>query len=204
MPTPKNRSSTRRTRPPDALGIYVLRVSLRYIEPAIWREISVPESYTLEQLHRVLQCAFAWMDYHLHEFQVGRTRYVVQGTDIQGLDPAQATLGSLGLTRGSRFLYVYDYGDGWEHEIEVLDKAHEIVDPRAIPMPRVLGGQRAAPPEDCGGPPGYAQLCEVLADPAHPEHAHLREWVPRGFDPTVFDLPSVDHGLVLACAWGAI
>ena len=204
MPAPKKRTAPRKRHTPEELGVIVLRVTLRYVEPAVWREISVPDFFTLQQLHRVLQCAFAWMDYHLHEFQVRRERFVPRESELDGVDTAQTTLASLGLKRGSKFVYSYDYGDGWEHDLEVVAMSQEAIDPRAIPMPRILDGQRAAPPEDSGGPPGYARLCDALMDPTHPEHAQAHDWVPRGFDPDRFDLPGADHGLVLACAWGAI
>ena len=204
MPTPRKRSLTLSSRSAPTLGVLVLRVSIRGVEPLVWREISVPEHFTLAQLHRVLQCAFAWMDYHLHDFRVGRKRYVPKVNEMPGADTATTSLASLDLKRGVRMVYAYDYGDDWEHDIEVVHVARETVNPRAMPMPRILAGQRAAPPEDCGGPPGYARLLDALADPAHPGHAQARDWVPRGFDPAVFDLPSADHALVLTCAWGAI
>jgi hypothetical protein len=204
MPAPRKRTPTRSKQSPDALGILVLRVTLRYVEPTVWREISVPDFFTLNQLHRVLQCSFAWMDYHLHEFQIRRERFVPRESEIAGTDTARTTLASLGLKRGSQFVYAYDYGDGWEHDLEVVTVTRETIDPHAIPMPRILDGQRAAPPEDCGGPPGYARLQDALMDPDHPDHGQAHHWVPRGFDPAIFDLPSADHGLVLACAWGAI
>lgn len=204
MPTPKKRTLTLHSRPATTLGVFVLRVSIRGIDPPIWREISVPETYTLAQLHRVLQCVFAWLDYHLYDFRIGRRRFVPAVNEMPGIDTAVTTLASLGLKRGSRLVYTYDYGDDWEHDLEVVHVAREPLNPRAIPMPRVLDGQRAAPPEDCGGPPGYARLLDALADPRNPDHDQAHYWVPRGFDPAVFDRPAADHAVVLACAWGAI
>ena len=204
MPLPKKRAPSPRTRKPKTVGVLVMRVSIAHVTPAIWREISVPDSYSLAQLHRVLQCAFSWLDYHLYEFRVGRQRYVPAVSELPGNDVARTTLASLALTQSERFVYEYDYGDGWEHEIVVSGTARELVTPGALLMPRVLAGARAAPPEDSGGAPGYLAMLEALADVRHPEHAQAREWIPAGFDPAVFDLPSTDHAIVLACAWGAI
>ena len=204
MPTPKKRSLRLHSRPASTLGVLVLRVSIRDIEPPVWRELSVPDTYTLAQLHRVLQCVFAWMDYHLHDFRIGQKRFVPAVNEMPGTDTAATTLASLELKPGSRFVYTYDYGDDWAHDIEVVHMTREPLDPRAIPMPRVLDGQRAAPPEDCGGPPGYASLLNALEDPTSPDYAQARQWVPCGFDPAVFDLPAADHAVVLTCAWGAI
>lgn len=204
MPSAKKRPAVVRIDRSPTVGVVVLRVSIAHVTPRVWREISVPDVYTLAQLHRVLQCAFSWLDYHLHEFRVGRQRFVPPVSELPGKDTAAVTLGSLGLKRGSRFAYEYDYGDGWVHDIEVIATARESVRPGALLMPRVLAGARAAPPEDSGGPPGYLALLDALANPAHPEHPQAREWIPPGFDPAVFDLPSADHAVVLACAWGAI
>jgi hypothetical protein len=51
----------------------------------------------------------------------------------------------------------------------------------------LVAGERACPPEDCGGPYGYAELVEALRDRKHPEHAEMREWIGE-FDPDVFDI----------------
>ncbi len=187
-----------------SISVLVLRVSIRDLSPSVWREISVPATYSLAQLHRVIQCAFCWMDYHLHGFRMGRKRFVPAGSELPGIDTETTTLASLKLKPGSSFVYDYDYGDGWEHDIEVVSASTETVAPFAVLMPRVLGGERAAPPEDSGGAPGYEALLVALADPTHEGHVQARLWVPRGFAPVGVDLPSADHALVLACAWGAI
>ena len=63
--------------------------------------------------------------------------------------------------RGSRLVYVYDWGDEWRHDVEVVELG--TVD-EAEPWAECLAGEGACPPEDCGGPPGYHALPET--DPA--------------------------------------
>lgn len=57
--------------------------------------------------------------------------------------------------------------------------------------------KRAAPPDDCGGIWGYAELIEVLADPTHPEHEERLEWLGLAdasqFTPDTFDLETVNR-----------
>jgi hypothetical protein len=92
--------------------------------------------------------------------------------------------------KGSSFLYVYDFGDDWQHEITV-----EAVEPRADAAAHVrcTGGARTCPPEDCGGIPGYEDLLRVLGDPLDDEHAAMCELVGGRFDPEAFDLGAANR-----------
>ena len=82
----------------------------------------------------------------------------------------------------------YDFGDGWEHLIELEDiHAREA----GITYPQCLGGKRASPPEDCGGPCGYTELLRIIKDPTHEEYADKTGWLEymkcEGFDPEHFE-----------------
>jgi len=180
----------------------VLRVTLRFIEPPVWRELSVPDSYSLLQLHRCLQLAFDWLDYHLFAFDIGGRLFTRPGPDALGEDAGGVALWQLGLTCGSTFLYSYDMGDGWEHDIEV--RATELV-ANADDALLVLAtdGARAGPPEDVGGPPGYERLVQALQHRADPDDEDLVAWA-GDFDPERFDKHAVNHALVLASAWRVI
>jgi Plasmid pRiA4b ORF-3-like protein len=81
--------------------------------------------------------------------------------------------------------YDYDFGDGWRLEVVVESGA---VGAAPAPGAACTGGERAGPPEDCGGPDGYAALLEALSDPGHPEHDDAVTWVGEGFDPASFSL----------------
>src|SRR5690242_20342082 len=141
----------------------VLRVTLRGIEPPIWRELSVPDSYTLFQLHRCIQLAFDWLDYHLFVFETRGRQFSQPGPDALGEDAAKTRLGDLSLKRGSALLYTYDMGDDWEHDIVVRSNDAQL-DTKPDPFAYVLAGQRAAPPEDSGGPHGYSRLLQALTE----------------------------------------
>ena len=182
----------------------LLRVTMREIKPPIWRLLRVPDSFTLHQLHRVLQIAFSRLDYHLYAFELGPRRFEAPDPESESEDAARVILSDLDLTPGSQFAYLYDFGDGWEHDIAV-----EAV----LPMPsqngpdwspRLLDGRRAAPPEDAGGSAGYERIVAVLSDPAHPEHEEIRSWAGAAYDPEKFDAWAVDHALALVVAWGAV
>lgn len=187
--------------PPRRLGLHV---TLRHIEPAIWREITVPDSYSLLQLHRCIQLVFGWLDYHLFEFQIGDRKFEAPDSEADGERADLVRLRDLDLSSKSSFLYLYDMGDYWEHDIGV----RSIVAESAAESPDVcaylIGGSRAAPPEDVGGPPGYEQALSAFAQRTRGDAVDLIEWLGPGFDPELFDLRAGNHALVLATAWGVI
>lgn len=184
----------------------VLRVTLRDIEPPVWRLVHVPEAFTLHQLHRVLQIAFSWLDYHLYEFRIGHRRFEAPDpeADDEVEDSMSVRLADIDLRAGAKITYLYDFGDGWTHDIVVERVIAKPLEGPQAGLPRLLDGARAAPPEDAGGPHGHERLLEALADASHPEHEDMRAWVGEQYDPGRFDPWSLDRALALAAGWGAI
>lgn len=164
-------------------------ITLRHIVPPIWRTILVSDSAKLTELHEAIQGAFGWQDYHLHEFVIDGRRFSDPASDEWGMDDAEddsiARLYDFGLSPGDAFLYRYDFGDDWEHEVVVVE-TREIK--RGERLPRCTAGARSAPPEDVGGPPGYAQFLHAIADPEDEEHDTYLQWVGGDFDPERFNL----------------
>jgi hypothetical protein len=164
-----------------------LRITLKGSQPKIWREVLVPTSMTMQTLHQTIQAAMGWWDAHLFEFDTGDERI---GEPDPDWDDAPATsartvkLASL-LRRGMRrFTYLYDFGDHWEHLVEVK---------REIPLlpgeeiPILLAGERRCPPEDVGSLSGFEEFLEATADPNHPEHEATITWYGGPFDPADID-----------------
>jgi Plasmid pRiA4b ORF-3-like protein len=151
----------------------------------------VPADISLHVLHEVLQTAFGWQNSHLHDFRVGDIRFGMDDVEDELflVDERAAPLGAVARA-GSKLTYLYDFGDDWEHDIVV-----EHVESHADETIRCTGGERACPPEDCGGTTGYAHLLEVLADPSHDEHAEMKAWAPPRFDPERFDPAAVNKKL---------
>src|SRR4029078_11754501 len=103
-----------------AQTVFQLKIALREFKPLIWRRIQV-EDCTLDKLHEHIQTAMGWTNSHLHQFQIGGKRYgdplLLDESDV--LDSTCTKIGDV-LPQGgqpARFLYEYDFGDGWEHEI---------------------------------------------------------------------------------------
>ncbi len=174
-------------RPSKGGSVFQPKVTLLDTEPPIWRRVLVDGCATLDQVHEVIQAAFGWWNYHLHEFEVGPKRYGIPDPDDDWGEPPRderrTHLDAIARV-GSSLRYTYDFGDGWDHRI-VVEKILPATTASAVPA--CIDGRRACPPEDCGGTWGYRELVMILADSAHPEHHERLEWLGRPFDPESFD-----------------
>ncbi len=168
-----------------------LHVHLDGITPPIWRRLLVPPAMSLFELHLVLQAAFDWDDCHLHDFRQGKgkARRLLALPELRDVDfhhhdtdlpkEEEVTVAEVLARKGSSITYVYDYGDHWEHIVRLESRPRD-----DGPLPRCLDGERAAPPEDCGGNTGYHACLSALDDPhAAPETVDwLGEWAPEHID----------------------
>lgn len=173
--------------------IYRIKVTLTDVRPLVWRRLLVPAEMTLAQLHRVLQVAIGWTNSHLHCFEadgrcIGMVGVEEDHPELE--DERRVRLASVLPKKGAKLVYRYDYGDDWEHVIEV----EEVTRPdRRLSYPLCVGGARACPPEDCGGAGGYENLLAVLASSEHEEHDDLLTWIGGHFDPDGFDANAVNR-----------
>ena len=173
--------------------LYEIKVELQRIEPPIWRVLRVPSRTSLLRLHRILQRAMGWTNSHLHLFEVDGKLYGETGTewDFEVMDSRKITLEKIFSEERASFMYEYDLGDSWRHEITLLG----VVDGETEEKLACTAGARACPPEDCGGPMGYFELLIALSDPDHEEHDAMLEWVGGKFDPNAFDVAAIDRAL---------
>jgi len=145
--------------------------------PIVWRTLLVRPNTKLAMLHRYLQAAMGWRECHLYMFTLDGKDYGIperdRDVDRKVYDARRYTLARLFPELPSRFSYVYDFGDCWEHTIEIEDE--EAAEYRKQ-YPICVDGAEPCPPEDVGGPPGYRELLLALQDPSHPQHDDLREW----------------------------
>ncbi len=178
---------------------YQFRVSLKGISPRIWRRIEVPAAYSFWDLHVAIQDSMGWLDYHLHRFLIrDRVTHVIDEIGIpdeerlfddETIPGWEMPLRVYFMKRDDRAEYLYDFGDGWQHDV-VLEGISERL-PKTK-YPRCLGGARACPPEDCGGTGGYGRLLRIISDPYHDEYEDMMGWLGGGYDPEAFD-PSAVH-----------
>jgi Plasmid pRiA4b ORF-3-like protein len=175
--------------------VHRVKITLRGARPPIWRRLEVPSEITLDRLHLVVQEAFGWSGSHLWAFSTPGGEYGIADQDSQHRSAAAKKLSDVALT-GGRLQYLYDFGDGWAHDITVEDVAAA---KPSVTYPRCTAGRRACPPEDCGGIGGYEHLLAILADPRHKEHADRLHWLglerASQFNAAAFDLTEVNTGL---------
>lgn len=180
---------------PRAL-VHDLKVTLRYWRPAIWRRVLVPSDFSLNKLHRVLQIAMGWTNSHLHRFEIDKISYSDPFPDLMDdvgfVDERRVTLFAVAPKPRKRFLYEYDFGDGWLHDIRVEGVTTR--QPGAT-YPICTDGARACPPEDVGGIGGFELFLQALKDPDHEEHASYQEWFGGPFDPKALDLAAINRQL---------
>ncbi|MFC1834107.1 plasmid pRiA4b ORF-3 family protein [Thermodesulfobacteriota bacterium] len=174
--------------------VYQLKVTLRDIKPPVWHRVHVSNDSTLYEFHEALQILMGWTDSHLHEFMISGTAYgdpeIDPVADVE--DETVVKLDEIVSKEKERFHYRYDFGDCWDHEV-VVEKILPVE--KGIRYPFCVAGERACPPEDCGGAPGYAELLAALGDPSHPDHDHFFAWLPGDFDSEKFDAVRVNKGL---------
>lgn len=205
MRTHKKTAPTLKKQPSDGNGsIYQIKVTLAGVRPPIWRRILVPMDLRLDRLHAVLQIVMGWTNSHLHQFIVGDDyysdpRFELDELDLEIFDERKATVEEVLPRVRSKAVYEYDFGDSWEHLLVVEKRLAQ--DP-ALEYPLCLEGERACPPEDCGGVGGYDDLLLVLEDPKHEEHEEMLEWLGDTFNPEAFNAAHVNEQLrQLAMRW---
>src|SRR5260370_36566475 len=102
--------------------VYQLDIRLLGTDPPIWRRILVSDQITLSGLHHLLQVVMGWEHAHLHEWSVNSMRYGEPDPNDDTLqNDRRVRLGNILHEKDARIIYVYDYGDGWQHRLSVED-----------------------------------------------------------------------------------
>jgi hypothetical protein len=182
--------------PPRQLGsILQVKVHLLDVSPMVWRRLLVSSSYTLRELHGVIQVAMGWEATHLYRFFIRAVHY---GSVELGIEIPDVTLASFQFRKNAKFTYDYDMGDLWRHEIRVEDERSAKAGKR---YPLCIGGKRACPPEDCDGPDGYSEQTLAASVSAYDDLATMAEIVQRivlNREAGVLDDPETRSDLELA------
>jgi Plasmid pRiA4b ORF-3-like protein len=164
--------------------------------------VLVPDNWTLATLHNYLQWVMGWTDSHAHEFEIGaglvapdwwiREAWSEEEAN-RYRDERRVSVAAVVAELGPRgqFEYRYDMGDGWAHRIVI-----ESAPPWAageFPLPVCVAGENACPPEDVGGPHGYAEFLRALGERRREQHEDMARWIGGVFDPKGFDLNRINR-----------
>jgi hypothetical protein len=204
-----NATRSKRIRNPTSA---VLRIELCGIEPLIWRRMVVPTSWPMSTLHHYLQWVMGWQDTHAHEFRIGDQIVAPDwwieelsldrdnGKDRDERHVKVAAVVSEALPQGE-FEYAYDMGDDWRHRL-VIEANSGTAARKFGRLPLCTAGENACPPDDVGGPHGYARFLAALADPKDEDHASMVNWIGGVFDPRGFDLNRLNREWRVATSMG--
>ncbi|MCU0848733.1 MAG: plasmid pRiA4b ORF-3 family protein [Spirochaetes bacterium] len=174
--------------------VFQLKITLDHIKPIIWRRFLVDSDIKLTDLHKVIQTIMGWTNSHLHQFVINKKSYSLPDDDssIEIIDYRKIKLNSLCNVPKARFMYQYDFGDGWEHTI-VLEKI--LPSEKGNQYPICIDGKRNCPPEDCGGPYGYTELLTIINNPKNDQYQDMIDWLGNDFDPEEFNIEEINEFL---------
>lgn len=176
---------------------YLLRIELLEVEPKIWREFAVPSDISLDRLHDVVQIVMGWMSYHLYQFIIKDKKYsefeeyIFDFDDV--FDSKIVRLNQLMKRKNQKIIYEYDFGDGWQHEITLLNSNYKAYS--AIGL-KCIDGERACPPEDVGGPYGFKHFIECIEDESSDEHDDMLMWIDYDYDVDEFEAGYINFELL--------
>jgi tetratricopeptide (TPR) repeat protein len=197
---PAHREERRDMPRKPATGLYyALKITLAEVEPPVWRRIVISGNRTLTRLNYAIQAAMGWTHSHLHQFVTDdEETYSDPMFEIEDChDQGRARIKDVLPCVGSHIRFKYDFGDSWSHDV-VVEQITAKHDGRE---PLCFDGERASPPEDVGGPPGFEEFLAAISDPRHERHDELRSWYaglpfgyPEGdFDPTHVDFDQINR-----------
>ena len=184
-------------------NVYQIKITIKDIEPPIWRRIVIPSNITFAKLHKIIQAVFGWQDYHLFAFELADCIVDIPDPEFGGAyavpeKNAKRVKIDDYMIEGTSLIYSYDFGDNWEHEI-IIEKVTEAE--VSIHYPVYIDGARHRPPEDVGGIGGYENFLETINNPNHPEYDDMLVWAEkdtggRKFDPQYFNIEEVNRALM--------
>lgn len=175
---------------------YTFKIDLINTEPLVSRTIKVSSETSLFLLHHIIQTVMGWQNRHLYEFYINHLRFIdsrlVDEDFGDFTDAKESMLEDILAKSGTSAFYLYDFGDGWKHEIKLIEINNK---PQNEILPSFVLGQNACPPEDCGGVYRYREIIEILADSTHEEYESIVEWIGPKFNHIAFNRLIIEKGL---------
>ena len=175
---------------------YTFKIDLINTEPLVSRTIKVSSETTLYLMHHIIQTVMGWENRHLYEFSINNLRFAdsrLVDEDFGDItDVKKDLLEDVFPKTGATAIYLYDFGDGWKHQLELIEISNA---PQNELLPSLVSGQNACPPEDCGGVYRFREIIEILADSTHEEYESVVEWLGPKFNPIQFNRLTIEKEL---------
>jgi hypothetical protein len=174
--------------------VFTLRLHVVGTSPQVWRRLVVRESMWLSRLHDSIQLVFDWFDYQTHAFNLDELRFgnPLKREELVIEDDRDVTLADLDLEHHERFTYGYHFGEGWQVEVRV--EKNEAAQ-KGAHYPLCVAGERAGPPEDCGGLEAYHDMLACIKEPQSELGREWLEWLGPDYDPNACDLEKINKAL---------
>jgi hypothetical protein len=174
--------------------VYSLRLNVVSCEPRIWRRLLVRESMWLSRLHDTIQVAFDWFDYQTHVFALDDLRFgnPMKREELLVEDDRDVALADLDLEHRERFSYAYHFGEGWQVDIKV-EKSGPLE--KGLHYPMCIAGERAGPPEDCGGVEAFHDMLACIKEPHTELGREWIDWLGPEYDPAACELEKINKAL---------
>jgi len=175
---------------------YTFKIDLINTEPLVSRTIKVSSETSLYLIHHIIQTVMGWENRHLYEFTINTLRFAdsrLVDEDFGDItDVKTVLLEDVFPKTGTTAIYLYDFGDGWKHQLELIEISNA---PQNELLPSLVSGQNACPPEDSGGVYRYREIIEILADSTHEEYQSIVEWLGPKFNSIAFNRLAIEKEL---------
>ena len=171
--------------------IFELYIHLNGIVPKIWRLIQVDSNTSLNELHHVIQISMGWTNSHLYSFKIDEIEYSIPEYNYDYLTYGDSRTYKLKDFKEETFIYLYDFGDYWEHSIQVIQK----IEVKKLLNPICLEGKGTCPPEDVGGIRGFKEFLKIMNNKSHPERKSYIEWYGSVYNPDKVNLAEINESL---------
>lgn len=175
---------------------YTFKIDLFNTEPLVSRKVKVSSETTLYLMHHIIQTVMGWENRHLYEFTINNLRFadsrLVDEDFGEIIDVKTVLLEDVFPKNGTTAIYLYDFGDGWKHQLELIEVSNA---PQNELLPSFVSGQNACPPEDCGGIYRYREIIEILADPSQEEYESIAESLGLRFNPNKLNRIKIEKEL---------
>ena len=186
---------------PKFKNVLQIKVALKNFKPSIFRTFYFPADSGFMELHTAIQEVMGWDTAHLFAFRKGRDLEIGIPTtndffnfNYTVLDISKTKLKGFLESPKDTINYEYDFGDSWEHKVDVQKVFSEIELPQ---LPFCIKGANACPIEDCGGVWGYANILEILNAKKHPDYEEMNEWYDfENLKPYLFDIAEINDQLL--------